>query len=123
MRKTRPDDALLRDMLDYARRAVATASNSSIEQFYARHDAALIVERCVEIVGEAARGVSDSFKSSYPAVPWQAIIATRHTIAHEYARIESDKLYRIATVHLPEWILLLEPIVPPPPPDPEPEEL
>ena len=73
------------------------------------------MKREVEIIGEAARNVSDALKQSSPHIPWRKIIAQRHIIAHEYAEIQDEILWKVATVHVPELIPLLEPLVQPPP--------
>ena len=45
-------------------------------------------------------------------------LASRNIIAHEYADIQNDKVYRMATVHVPELIRLLSPILDQNPPQP-----
>ena len=45
------------------------------------------VERQVEIIGEAARGVSDSFRQQHPEIPWSKIMGQRHVLAHDYGEI------------------------------------
>ena len=77
------------------------------------------VEREVEIIGEAARQVSDSFQEAHPEIPWRKIVAQRHKLAHEYGEIQDEILWRVATVHIPELTALLEPLLPPLPPDGE----
>jgi uncharacterized protein with HEPN domain len=34
----------------------------------------------IQIIGEAANGISSAFRSSHPSVPWQDIIAMRHLL-------------------------------------------
>ena len=38
----------------------------------------------VQVIGEAARGVSQSLKHRHPEVPWQQIVALRNILVHEY---------------------------------------
>ena len=75
----------------------------------------LLVERRVDIIGEAARGVSDAFQVVHAEIPWRRIMSQRHVLAHDYGDIEDDKLWRVATVYVPELIRLLESLIPPPP--------
>jgi uncharacterized protein with HEPN domain len=44
----------------------------------------------------------------------------RHVLAHDYGEIKHDRIWRVATVHVPELIEQLKPLVPAPPADPEP---
>jgi uncharacterized protein with HEPN domain len=66
------------------------------------------VERKIEIIGEGARGVSESFQSAHPEVPWSKIIGQRHVLAHDYGRIEHDRIWSVVNVHRPELAQQLE---------------
>jgi uncharacterized protein with HEPN domain len=70
------------------------------------------VERHIEIIGEAARNVSQHFRANHPQIPWSKIIAQRHVLAHEYGEIKHERIWSVATVHIPELVKLLEPLVP-----------
>ena len=72
-------------------------------------------ERQVEIIGEAARRLSDAFRQQHPEIPWFKIIGQRHVLAHDYGEIKHDRLWRVATVHVPALIEQIEPLLPPPP--------
>ena len=115
-----PDDrdaACLWDMLDAARLVVEFTRGKTLEAY--RGDAQLIaaVERKVEIIGEAARNVSRSFQQAHPEIPWQAIVAQRHVLAHEYGEILADRMWRVVTVHVPDLIGIIGPLLPPVPGD------
>ena len=82
--------ALLHDMLESARRAtqyMTGRSRSDLDSDFMLADA---VERRLEIIGEAARGLPEDFKSKYPEIPWRAIMATRHVLAHDYDEVNHD---------------------------------
>ena len=113
MRPETDDDALLRDMLDAAREGAGYAAGMSAHAFAQDRKTQRAIERCVEIVGEAARGVSKAFQTAHPEIPWRPIIAQRHILAHEYGDVLPERLYRVAMVHLPALATLLEPLVPP----------
>jgi uncharacterized protein with HEPN domain len=105
------DRARLLDMLQAARDAVRFIAKTSWED-YAKNDLLRsAVERKVEIVGEAARFVSSEFADAHPEVEWRRIRSTRHILAHDYGRIDDSILWRIATIHLPQLITQLEPLV------------
>ena len=73
------------------------------------------MERKLEIIGEAARSISDQFQRDHPEVPWRGIIAQRHFLAHEYGEVRQEKLWRVATTRIPELIAMLTGLLPPPP--------
>ena len=111
------DAALLHDMLKSARLAmqyVAGRVRSDLDTDTAFADS---VERRIEIIGEAARGVSDQFCSAHPEIPWRAITATRHILAHDYDEVNHDIVWRIVHDHLPPLIEQLEALLAAAPPD------
>lgn len=99
------------DMLDAARTVVELTQGKTLADYERTKMLRLAVERSIEIIGEAARRVSDEFKASHAAVPWTAIIATRHVIAHEYGDLQNDKVWRIVTTHIPALVVQLAPII------------
>ena len=48
------------------------------------HDA---VVRQMEIIGEAARNISDEYQRKHPKLPWAKMIGIRNKIIHEYFNI------------------------------------
>ncbi len=115
------DAALLWDMLEHGRRAVSYTTGRSFQQYLADSMLRHAVERVTQIVGEAASKLSREFRDAHPQIPWRPIIAQRHILVHDYGDIHDDKIWRVATVHIPELIRLIEPLIPPPPADPLPE--
>jgi len=109
------DPAYLQDMLTAAE-AVRTFVNGRTRAEYAR-DLLLrsAVERQVEIIGEAARHVSDQTKAANPQIPWAPIQAQRHRIAHEYGEIDDDLIWKVATIHVPTLLELVRALIPPEP--------
>jgi uncharacterized protein with HEPN domain len=44
----------------------------------------------IEIIGEAARGVSDKVRDAHPEVPWRVITDMRNRVSHGYFDIDLD---------------------------------
>ena len=107
------DAAYLWDMLQAAREAVGILEEHDITSFLSSRVLLLATERSVEIIGEAARRISDTFTSSHPEVPWREIIGQRNILAHEYGQIDHELLYKTATEDLPGLIDQLESLLPP----------
>jgi uncharacterized protein with HEPN domain len=118
----RPDDrdaGYLLDMLQHAQGVARAIRGRTLEEYVHDEDLRLLVERRLEIIGEAARRVSEAFRSAHPEIRWRKIIAQRNVLAHEYGEIQDDVLWQVATVSVPELIAALEPLVPPLPPESE----
>ena len=111
------DPAYLWDMLNAAREVQRFMAAVCLEEYMQEPMRQRAIERTIEILGEAARNVSETFKAAHPDIPWRAIIAQRHVLAHEYGRIDHARIWTVATVHIPDLIVKLEPLIPPLPPE------
>jgi uncharacterized protein with HEPN domain len=65
----------------------------------------------IQIIGEAANGISSTFRSSHPSVPWQDIIAMRHLLIHQYFGIDLDEVWNTAKTDLPHLELEIKKIL------------
>ena len=70
------------------------------EEFVADWNICLIVERLLEIIGEAANRLPEELRTQYPEVPWRQIIGTRNWLAHGYDGIDYRILWDAVTNHL-----------------------
>ena len=57
--------------------------------------------RAIEIIGEAARHVTDETKEMYPQVPWQKMTSLRNFVIHQYFDVENEVLWEVLTRFLP----------------------
>ena len=59
------------------------------------------VERGLEIISEASRGISEVSKAAHPSVPWNDIAGIGNILRHEYHRVEPLIIWNITVEHLP----------------------
>jgi uncharacterized protein with HEPN domain len=112
MTDVRGDAAYLWDVYDAACDVREFVAGRTWEEYQSQKMLRAAVERKVEIIGEAARSVSDAFKDSQPLIPWRAHRGPAARLAHEYATILNAKIWQVATVHVPALITMLEPLLP-----------
>lgn len=105
------DGAYLLDMLQAARQVATFTADLTFEEYLGDSLRRMAVERGLEIIGEAARRVSASFKASHPAIPWREVIGLRNVLTHAYGEVKQDRLWEIATKDAPELIRHLEGVV------------
>jgi uncharacterized protein with HEPN domain len=55
----------------------------------------------LQIVGEAAYGLSQRFKASHPQIPWEQIIGMRNVLVHGYFEIDLDIVWAVIEKDLP----------------------
>lgn len=102
------DMARLWDMLDAARTAVEFTEAMSSEQFLEDRRTRNAVERNLEIIGEAARCVSQETREALPDIPWRSVIGLRNVLAHEYGDVRYEVLWTIINDKLIPLIKQLE---------------
>jgi len=108
MQPNKEDMARLWDMLDAAQAAMQFTGGKRFEEFLADRMVRNAVERNLEIIGEAARCVSQAFRDANPEIPWRAIIALRNVLTHEYSEIRYERLWFLCTQQLAVLIRQLE---------------
>ena len=109
------DAALLWDMLKAASEIVQFVEGATYARFQSDKMLRYAVERQILVIGEAAKKVSMTFKNSCPQIPWSAIVGQRNILAHEYGEVLVERIWRVATVFVPELIRSLTPLIPKPP--------
>jgi uncharacterized protein with HEPN domain len=56
----------------------------------------------LQTLGEAARGLSASFRSAHPEVSWRDIIGMRNILVHQYFEVDNDVVWSVVEDRLPE---------------------
>ena len=109
------DAAYLWDAVDAAQAVLDFTTGLSYQEYARNRMLQMAVERAVEIIGEAARRMSEDVKSAHPQVPWRKLVAQRNVLAHEYGEINQERMWIVVTVHIPELLAQLKPLLPPEP--------
>jgi uncharacterized protein with HEPN domain len=55
----------------------------------------------LQILGEAARGVSDESQEKYPQIPWGKIIGFRNILVHHYFAVNTDEIWAVVQINIP----------------------
>ncbi|PWB54203.1 MAG: nucleotidyltransferase [Candidatus Methanoperedenaceae archaeon] len=56
----------------------------------------------LQIIGEAASALPDSFRDKYPEVPWSKIIGMRNILVHNYFGVDADVVWAVVVNDLPD---------------------
>ncbi|MGD0012334.1 MAG: DUF86 domain-containing protein [Terriglobia bacterium] len=81
-----------------------------IEKYAARGRDAFVRDELVQtwtihnlqIIGEAARKVSEAVKARHPEVPWRQIIAMRNILVHDYFTVDPEEVWAAVEGDLPD---------------------
>jgi uncharacterized protein with HEPN domain len=101
MRPDERDPGYVWDMLDAARSIHDFTINVTPAEYLKDRKLQLAVERALEIIGEAARLVSPTFKANHVEIPWKEIIGQRNVLAHEYGEINQERIWLVASRRIP----------------------
>lgn len=59
------------------------------------------IVREIEIIGEAAKNISEDLKNNHPEIPWRKISGMRDKIVHEYFDIDLEIVWKTIQNDLP----------------------
>lgn len=101
----RPDDAVrIGHLRDAAEKALEFSRGKSRSDLDDDEMLVLALTKLVEIVGEAAKQVSETTRASHPDVPWTAASRMRDRLVHHYFDIDLDVLWATVSDDLPRLL-------------------
>jgi uncharacterized protein with HEPN domain len=106
------DEAYLLDILIASQKILRFTEGVSREQFDRDELLQNALIRMLEVIGEAARSVSEDTKLAHASIPWRQMIGMRHRLVHEYFRIDLERVWETAQRDIPELLKQIEPLVP-----------
>ncbi|NUO19276.1 DUF86 domain-containing protein [bacterium] len=110
---SRKDDlAYVKDILTACERIRLILSEDSSPEVMRRISVQDSLVHNIQIVGEAANQLSDSFKARVSMIDWQAMIGMRHRIVHNYFDIDLDIVWDTVLHDLPQLEAALKPWLP-----------
>ena len=95
-------------MLEAAQKATALIEGLTSPDLKADEMRALALTHLLEILGEAAKGVSAETKARNPQIPWVKMAATRDRLIHGYFSVDLDIVWEIVSRDLPPVVASLE---------------
>lgn len=98
----RLDDSIrIQHLIEAADKAVTFAAGKQRSELDDDELLRLALIKLVEIVGEAAKQVSEPTRQAYASVPWSAAARMRDRLIHHYFDVNLDILWTTITVDLP----------------------
>jgi uncharacterized protein with HEPN domain len=67
--------------------------------------------RQIEIMGEATKRISDTFKEKHPEVPWKDMAGMRDKLIHDYLDVDMNIVYQTVAVDIPKLLPVIEKIL------------
>jgi uncharacterized protein with HEPN domain len=107
----RRDLAYLRDIQESARLAISYLEGACLESFSGDTQLQDAVIRRIEIIGEAARRVSEETRAEQPALPWRQMIGIRNQVIHMYDGVDISVVWSTVRDDLPGLLETLDGIL------------
>jgi uncharacterized protein with HEPN domain len=102
------DHVRVRHIVDAANKAIAFTQNRERGDLDRDEMLALATVRLIEIIGEAAKNVSEATRDRVPEVPWREITGMRDRLAHAYFNVNLDVVWAVVREDLPVLLPQLE---------------
>lgn len=105
------DTIYLEHIENNLKRIIFYASGISREAFLENIQLQDACIRQIEIMGEATKRVSDSFKERHSEVPWKDMAAMRDKLIHDYIDVDLNIVYQTVAVDIPLLLPVIEKIL------------
>jgi uncharacterized protein with HEPN domain len=105
------DPTRLRHMLDAALEAVSFLGNLDVGGLTENRLVCQAVIRSLEIVGEAAAQISQSYRDAHPEVSWPNIVGMGNRLVHAYFEIDYELVVKTVKQDLPSLIEKLKKLI------------
>ena len=87
-------------MLDKAHEALSLVRGKTRQDYDSDTALRLALTHLIQVIGEAARRVSPTFRERHPEIPWDAIAGMRSKIVHDYMNVDEDIVWDSMTQEL-----------------------
>ena len=99
-------------MLEKAREAIDLSKSKSRSDFDRDQPLRLAITFLLQLIGQTAQHVSPGFRLLHREVPWDALMAMRHKIVHDYLDVDEEMVWKTVTDELAPVRATLKKLVP-----------
>jgi len=105
------DNTYIHHILDAITKIAEYTAGMTEDAFLASPVVGDAVLRQLEIIGEAARHVSEEGRANFPQIPWPKIVGLRNRLIHEYFNVDWRIVWQAVVADLPSLRADLEKVV------------
>ncbi len=92
----------LRHILDEINYLLATSQDLSKEEFLLNETLKRSFTRSLEIIGEASKNLSDTFRAEHSTLPWRKMAGMRDKLIHDYFGVDYDVVWDVISNEIPK---------------------
>lgn len=101
----------LKDIQDALEKIQEFIAGLDFEGFAKDEKTTFAVIRALEIIGEAARKIPKSVRSSFPDIPWQDMTGMRDKLIHDYFGVDLRVVWKTLQIDLPPLKVIIDQIL------------
>ena len=106
------DLSYLTDILQAAYLIETFVQGVDEQEFYQDLMCQSAVIRQIEIIGEATKRLSTTFRNAHPEIPWRSMAGMRDILIHAYDHVDLTEVWNTATLAIPDIIQKIEALTP-----------
>jgi|ERR1051326_4306595 uncharacterized protein with HEPN domain len=99
-------------ILDRAEKILNWIEGMNEDSFFKDERTQSAIIREFEVIGEAAKRVSDDFKKSHSSIPWKLMSGMRDMLIHDYEGVNPKRVWDTAMNDIPVLIAEMKKILP-----------
>jgi uncharacterized protein with HEPN domain len=107
----RRDSVFIAQMIEAAEAALEFCEGHTAEGFAGDRLVGYAVVRAIQLIGQAARGVSSDLQAAHPDIPWREMIGMRNVVVHDYADVDLALVWKTVRDDLPGLVERLRAIL------------
>jgi uncharacterized protein with HEPN domain len=102
------DRGVLVDMLRHIDLAERFSRGHTLETFRSDELHLYAVTRCLEVISEASRRLSDDLKARHPSIVWKEMAAAGNVYRHDYQDVAALRIWDTVQLALPSLRAVIE---------------
>src|SRR5262245_56843908 len=102
------EQGVLRDILRHIDLAERFTRGHTLESFQSDELHLYAVTRCLEVISEASRRLSDALKARHPGIAWKQMAGAGNVYRHDYQDIAAPRIWDAVQLVLPPLRKVIE---------------
>jgi len=94
-------DHVIHDILQAIDRVESITRDKTLPDFEKDWQLSWLVQRAIEIISEASRGIPDDLARRHPEIPWSKVRGIGNVLRHEYSGLSDRIIWNVVVDELP----------------------